>query len=211
MSIINLKNNIKIMDKSNYFLKGERVLLRPIEADEVQKISHIFVKWFNDGAVTYYMFTGQKPQNAKQIAEQINKDLSLGDAAIFLAVDIKTKKMIGYAGLYAVHPTAKKAEFRILIGEKDFRGRGYGTEVTELLTFYGFDRLNLHRIYLGFTADNKAANEAYEKAGYVYEGALKDDIYRNSRYYDSVRMAILRDDYYKKFYPAHLKRFGNKN
>ena len=137
------------MGKNNYFLKGERVALQPIEADEAQKISRLFVKWFNDSEVTYYMFTGQKPQNAKQIAEQITKDLSLGDAAIFLALDIKTKKPIGYAGLYSIHPTAKKAEFRILIGEKDFWGRGYGAEITELLTFYGFDRLNLHRIYLG--------------------------------------------------------------
>ena len=95
----------------------------------------------------------------------------------------------------------------MLIGEKDFWGGGYGTEITELITYYGFDRLNLNRIYLGYTADNKAAGKVYQKAGYVFEGTLKKDIYRNSKYYDSIRMAILRKDYYEKFYKLHSERF----
>jgi len=103
---------------------------------------------------------------------------------------------------------AKKAEMRIIIGNSDFRGRGYGTEMTEMINFYGFDRLNLHRIYLGVTAENKGGVHAYEKAGYVREGLLKDDVYRNSQYYDAVRMAILRDDYYEKWHAKHQKLFG---
>jgi RimJ/RimL family protein N-acetyltransferase len=85
-----------------------------------------------------------------------------------------------------------------------------GTEVTEILTYYGFDRLNLNRIYLGFTAENKGAGKAYEKAGYRQEGILKEDIYRNSRYYDSVRMAILRKDYYKDRHNEHKLKFSGK-
>lgn len=193
--------------KKNHFLKGEKVLLKPIEIRELPKLSKLIAKWINDGLVTYYMFTGQIPQNSTQISADFRKQLESGTNLIFLVVDIKTKKPIGYAGLYDIHLTARKAEFRILIGEKDFWGRGCGTEVTDLLTFYGFDRLNLNRIFLGYTSANKAAGRAYEKAGFVYEGTLKEDIYRNSQYYDSIRMAILRKDYYKNFYKKHAKQF----
>ena len=175
------------------FLKGDKVYLRPIGMEDVPLLS----EWVNDGIVTFFMFTGQKPQNYEQVAAGLKKELE-GNNVIFLVLDVKTKKPIGYAGLYEIHYTARRAEFRILIGEKDFWGGGYGTEVTEMITHYGFDRLNLNRIYLGFTADNKAAAKCYEKAGYQYEGTLKEDIYRNSRYYDSIRMAVLRKDYYKK-------------
>lgn len=193
-----------------YFLKGKKVFLQVIKTKELPKISRLITEWINDELVTYYMFTGQKPQNSKQIAADLKKQLENKNNVIFLVVDLKTKKPIGYAGLYDIHLTARKAEFRILIGERDFWGKGYGTETTELLTYYGFDRLNLNRIYLGYTVANKRAGNVYKKVGYVYEGTLKEEIYRNSRYYDAIRMAILRKDYYKRFYKSHFERFKQK-
>ena len=62
--------------------------------------------------------------------------------------------VMGMAGLYAINPTARKAEFRILLG--DHRGKGLGTEITKLLVQYAFERLNLHRVYLGVTSANKS-------------------------------------------------------
>lgn len=192
---------------NNYFLKGKKIGLCPIEIKDLKKLSQLITKWVNDGIVTYYLFTGQKPENSEQVAVDFKKQLDAKNNAIFLIIASKTNKPIGYAGLYELHLTARKAESRIFIGEKSFWGKGYGTEVIELLTFYGFDRLNLNRIYLGYTAENKGSGKIYENAGYVYEGTLKEDIYRNSKYYDSIRMAILRKDYYKKFYKSHSERF----
>lgn len=189
------------------FLKGKKIFLRPIETKELPKIVPLLEKWVNDEIVTHYMFTGQRPKNARQVISDFKKEIEAEDNAVFLVVDIKSKKPIGYAGLYDINFTARKAEFKIIIGETNFWGRGCGTEATEILAYYGFDRLNLNRIYLGFTANNEGAGRAYEKAGYCYEGTLKEDIYRNSRYYDSIRMAVLRKDYYKEFYKSHAERF----
>lgn len=190
------------------FLKGEKINLQPVEKEDLEKLCKKIVKWVNDEVVTYFMFTGQRPKNCRQVAVELEKQIESGQNAVFLIVDSKTKKPVGYAGLYDINFTARKAEFRILIGEKDFWGKGYGTEAAELLCFYGFDRLNLHRIYLGYTEENKGAGKAYEKAGYIYEGTLKDDIYRNSKYYNTIKMAVLKEDYYKKFYQPHLQKFG---
>ena len=193
-----------------FFLAGEKIILKQVEIKDLKNFSKLAVKWVNDGVVTYYLFTGQTPKNSEQIFNDFKKLLDSHENVIFLIVDKKTKKPIGYAGLYEINLTARKAEFRVFILEKSFWGRGLGTEVTELLTFYGFDRLNLNRIYLGFTADNKGAGKAYAKAGFKEEGILKQDIYRNSQYYDSIRMAVLRDEYYKKQYLEHKNRFSIK-
>lgn len=194
-----------------YFLKSENIILKPIEVKELPKIAGFIEKWSNDPIVTYYLFTGQRPKNKKQITENLKKELESGNNVVFLIVDIETENPIGYVGLYDINSTVRKAEFRILIGEKDFWGRGYGTQITELVTFYGFDRLNLNRIYLGYTSSNERAGRAYEKAGYVYEGTLKEDLYRNSTYYDSTRMAVLRKDYCRKFYKSYLKKYVKNN
>lgn len=192
------------------FLKGEKVFLSPIEKKDLKELSKLIVKWVNDNKVTYYMFRGQRPKNTEQVEKEIKSDLDSEHNVIFLVSDNKTKKPIGYAGLYEINQSTRKAEYQVLIGEKNFWGKGLGTNITELLTFYGFDRLNLNRIYLGFTAGNKAAERAYIKAGYKKEGILKQNIYRNSRYYDSIMMAILREDYYKKLYNKHNKKFSIK-
>ena len=49
------------------FLKGIKTFLKPIEVKELLKLAPLIAKWVNDGLVTYYMFTGQKPKNQKQI------------------------------------------------------------------------------------------------------------------------------------------------
>lgn len=187
-----------------YFLEGSLVVLRPLFEADIP----LLAQWLNDPEATYFMFYGQRPQTEEQVREHFVKQAADESNVVCIILDKKSRGPIGFAGLYDLHFTARSAEFRIFIGEKKFWGMGYGTEVTELFTFYGFDRLNLNRIYLGVTSENKGGAKAYEKAGFTQEGILKDDIYRNSRYYDSIRMAILRNNYYKTLYPAHKKKFS---
>jgi RimJ/RimL family protein N-acetyltransferase len=186
------------------FLKGSKTYLRSVDlATDIP----IIASWINDGVVTKFMFYGQLPTTLPQVAKMIEDQIASPANVVFMVCDNETQKPIGFAGLYDMHRTARKAEFRILIGETDFWGKGYGTEVAQMLTFYGFDRMNMHRMYLGVTSENLGGVKAYEKAGYVREGQLRDDIYRNSRYYDSIKMSLLRNEYYEKYYEQHKAMF----
>lgn len=186
------------------FLKGPKTYLRSLDlATDIPMIA----SWINDGVVTKFMFYGQLPTTIAQVAKMMEDQIASPANVVFMVCDNETQKPIGFAGLYDMHRTARKAEFRILIGETDFWGKGYGTEVAQMLTFYGFDRMNMHRMYLGVTSENLGGVKAYEKAGYVREGQLRDDIYRNSRYYDSIKMSLLRDEYYEKYYEQHKAMF----
>ena len=176
----------------SYFLEGPRVALRPVAAEDVA----LFHTWINDPIVTHYMFFGQKPATREAAAKILDGWVGADSHAVFAVVDKRHRRTIGLAGLYDIHPTARKAEYRILLGDRAVWNTGYGTEVTRLLTWYGFDRLNLNRLWLGVTHENLGGVRAYEKGGYRREGVLRQDIYRNGRYYDSVRMSILREDYY---------------
>jgi RimJ/RimL family protein N-acetyltransferase len=63
-------------------------------------------------------------------------------------IDTKDGRPIGQIELVNIHPLQRRAEMHLCIGEKDIRGRGYGTQAIRLLLQYVFDNLYLRRVYL---------------------------------------------------------------
>jgi RimJ/RimL family protein N-acetyltransferase len=60
---------------------------------------------------------------------------------------------------------------------------------------HAFERLGLHRVGLSVFSYNERAIRAYEKAGFVIEGRLRDAILRDGRYFDEVQMGALARDW----------------
>lgn len=176
----------------NPFIIGEKIYLRGLEKEDLK--SNYF-QWLNDSEVTYYLEMGLKPSNIEILEEEYEKMIRNPAEIVFAIVDKKTNRLIGSCGLYMINFIARKAEYRIIIGEKEFWGKGYGTEAAKLLLKYAFEKLNLNKVWLGVNADNIKAVKSYEKAGFVREGVLRKEIFRNNRYYDAIRMSILREEY----------------
>ncbi|MFH1777832.1 MAG: GNAT family protein [Candidatus Omnitrophota bacterium] len=177
------------------FIIGEKLYLRGWEREDLK--GDMF-NWTNDSQVTHYMSRGLKPNVLEVMQKEYEQLINSNTDVIFVIVDKKTDKPIGIAGLHAMNPLVHSAEYRIMIGEKDYWSKGYGTEANSLIVAYGFDKLNLHKVYLGVNADNVGAVKSYEKTGFKREGVLRDEIYRNGRYYDAVVMSILREEFYGK-------------
>jgi len=180
------------MSEITPFLEGHLTILRGLtEAD----LDGPMVQWSNDREVTQMLYRGAFPETRATAAEAMAA-VAANPQEVELAIEDKAKgKHIGIAGLHSINRIAHSAEFRILIGDKAYWNGGFGTEVTQLLVAYGFEVLNMHKVWLGVTADNKGAVRCYDKVGFVHEGVLRHETYRNSRYYDAVRMSILRDEY----------------
>jgi RimJ/RimL family protein N-acetyltransferase len=64
--------------------------------------------------------------------------------------------------------------------------------VTPQIVDWGFTKLGLHRVFLTASSDNPGALKAYEKAGFVFEGRMKDAFFRTGKFSDKVIMGILR-------------------
>lgn len=175
------------------FLTGKSIFLRAFEKDDLR---HLY-NWINDPDVTRYMFMGDRPAVMERLLEAWEAEVKRQTDIVFAIVHKKTKKVIGSTGLYSINSISRHAEFRVIIGETAYRGKGIGTEVTKLIINYAFDKLNLNKVWLGGNADNIGAIKSYEKSGFVKEGVLRQEIYRNGRYYDAVRMSILREEFKK--------------
>lgn len=99
--------------------------------------------------------------------------------------------MLGSVYIRDIDRTHHKAEYGIFIGEPDARGRGIGTAAAKLMLRYCFEEEKLHRVYLRAFADNLQAVRSYEKAGFVREGLLREDVCIDGEYRDIIWMAAL--------------------
>lgn len=100
---------------------------------------------------------------------------------------------VGSASLFDFDSFAHHAEAGIGL-LPDARGRGVGTAAIRQLVEFGFVRRNLRRIHLQAIASNAAALRAYEKAGFVVEGRLREHAWVRGVYEDIVVMGILRSE-----------------
>lgn len=171
------------------FIVGKKVYLRGLTKEDLR--GNMF-QWANDSEVTHYMFTGHRPNHIELLEAEYERIIRSQTDIELAIIDKKTDTHIGNAGLYCIRWISRSAEFRIIIGEKKFWNKGYGAEVTRLLVDYAFNKLNLRKVLLGVNKEHRSAVKCYEKAGFKKEGILKDEIYRNGRYYDAVRMSIIR-------------------
>lgn len=103
--------------------------------------------------------------------------------------------LIGFAVLFNIKWSNQSAEMAIGIGDKNYRGKGYGSEALWLLLNYAFNELNLYRVGLTVISYNADAIKAYERAGFVQEGARRGAIQRYGKRYDLVQYGILRDEW----------------
>ncbi|MFH1772646.1 MAG: GNAT family protein [Candidatus Omnitrophota bacterium] len=170
------------------FITGKIIYLRGLGREDLPDV----VKWINNPEVTHYLFMGDKPSNLESLTESWEKELRSPNDISFAIVDMKKDELIGWTGIYTINWISRSAEYRVFIGNKNYWSKGIGTEAARLLIEYAFNKLNLNRVWLGVNAEHKGALKSYGKAGFIKEGVLRQELFRNGKYYDVIRMGILK-------------------
>lgn len=103
-------------------------------------------------------------------------------------------RFIGFLSLW-VDLIHSEAWVGIGIGEREFWGRGYGTDMMKLCLQFAFSELCVRRVSLGVLDYNPRAFRVYEKCGFRLEGRTRMDVLREGRRADSLWMGILREEW----------------
>lgn len=172
------------------YLIGKRVDLVALQRNDLEALA----RWWDDADVTHFLEMGARPTREKDI-EAFWRLASEAEDNVVFAIRDKNGQVVGTCGLYAISWVCRRAQFNILIGEKEVWNKGYGTEAARLILDYAFAKLNLESVQLGVNAENLRAIASYKRAGFVAEGARRRFIYRNGRYYDMALFSVLRDEY----------------
>lgn len=198
------------------FIKGDKCELRVLEeSDDEAKIWTKFV--MHSSEHMKFVMTGSQPMRWFDIRDEWKREREKGAVLFgvwapseagscgechmaFPSTDLSKHthhRFIGTCGLYNPYEIYHRWEARFMIVDPEAVGKGVGLEVAKMLTKYGFDKLNAHKIWLGVNADNLVAYKCYLSAGYRVEGTLREDLYVNGKYVDAVRMAVLKDEWRK--------------
>jgi RimJ/RimL family protein N-acetyltransferase len=174
----------------NPFIVGERIYLRPLEPAQD---NHLYATWMNDEEIRrYFSIYPTSDTRGKERLELLYKD---GKHIIFGVALNENNCLIGLVGLKDINYINQSAEFYVIIGDRSGWGKGYGTEATKLMVRYGFMELNLNRIQTQDMEENIGGWRADEKAGFKYEGTLREVILRSGKYNDMRVYSLLKSEY----------------
>jgi RimJ/RimL family protein N-acetyltransferase len=152
----------------------------------------------NDPEVTRFIETGRYPMSMAQEREWLDSVTKGGALFSGLVLAIETKDggiHIGDAGLHSTSAEHRRANLGIIIGDKEYWSKGYGTDTVRVLLRFAFEQMNLHRVELGTFDFNERAQACYRKCGFVEEGRRREDRYIDGRYHDLIIMGILRREW----------------
>ena len=170
----------------------ENLRLRAVEREDIPR----FVRWFNDPDVRRHLLMYEPMSRAKE-ERWFEEHLSRKDEFLF-AIEVKEGKdwvHIGNLGLHRIDWKNRVATFGIVIGEKAYWNRGYGTEAVRTALRYAFFELGLNRVELETFSFNRRAIRCYEKVGFRHEGTRRQALYRDGRYHDILIMGILKEEF----------------
>jgi RimJ/RimL family protein N-acetyltransferase len=160
--------------------------LFPFEIEDAQ----LYREWVNDE--DFARLLGRATPVTQAQHDGWYGSLTTSSSTVVFAVrQLDTEQYLGNVWLHAIHWVNRNAELRILLGAEAAREKGHGTRACRLLLRFAFEKLGLHKVYLYVSSGNPRARRAFEKAGFVEEGVLKDEFFLDGRFLDVHRMAAL--------------------
>lgn len=151
-------------------ITGERISLHRLAEEDV---TQEYVDWMNDIEVVRYTesrFYQHSKESTLSFVRSVTNDFNYA----FAIVDNETKQHIGNIKIGNINPNHKNADVGLIIGRKEFWGKGIATEAIRLCADFAFRELKLHRLWAGLYASNKGSAKAFEKAGFSLEGTKRE-------------------------------------
>lgn len=168
-----------------------------LSADSPETLAKAFARWDRD--TEQHRLADSDPAmlwSEKKIKEFQEKRAESNSKSFRFSIHtLEDDKLIGGVGLWISSWTHADAWLGISVGDREYWGRGYGTDAVRLAVHYGFAELGLRRISLGLHAYNERALKSYEKVGFKLEGRMRKDGMRDGVRYDSLWMGILREEW----------------
>lgn len=174
-------------------LIGKNIILRPLRIEDLEK-TH---EWRNNLELIKLTQGIRFPKTMEMDREWF--EIALCDKSnrnIYFGIDeIETCEFIGVVQLNSIDYISGTATLGFILGENRHRGKGYGTEFSNLILDYSFNTLNLRKILTYNISNNEATLKMQKKIGFLQEGRLKNHIFHDGNYHDVLILSLFKQDY----------------
>jgi RimJ/RimL family protein N-acetyltransferase len=170
-------------------ITGDHIALRPLGKADIENR----VRWFNDPDVRKTLIISEQFELDKTIRwfEKIQHDSS----RVEFVIETAEKIPVGVAGLAGIDSTHRTAEIYIVIGQKEFWGKGVMLGAECLLIDWAFNSLGLEKIWAEARLENIASVITMKKMGFQVEGTLRGEKLVDGKRIDALRLGLLKNDF----------------
>lgn len=172
-------------------IEGKAVKLRALEEDDLQTIK----KWRNLEHV-------RKTTREYRLLDTIHQQnwfnsihINYPPCEIMFAVLNKKNKLIGVCGLTYIDWKNRHSEISIYLSSTNWQRRKEARDTINLLMEYGFDELNLHRLWVEIFSLAVENIKLFEQMKFIKEGRSREKLWRNGRWLDSFIYSKLSTEY----------------
>lgn len=164
-------------------LESENIIFKPLSTNDALEI-HSFAS-----DVDVSRFIGWRLMHtlneSREFIEEMTKREANGTYLYASIVLKSTGKIIGTAMIFNFDKDARHAEIGYVLN-KNYWGKGYGTETVKLMNKFAFECLILHKLHAHVVDANTGSIRVLERSGFVLEGRFKDYYFIEGRYYDGL-------------------------
>ncbi|QOR64900.1 GNAT family N-acetyltransferase [Cytobacillus suaedae] len=175
--------------------ESPKVQIRELTLEDVEDR----YQWYLDKEVTKHLNLPEKypPFSREETHSWIEMCINKTNGYEQKAIVTEEGKHIGWVDLKNIDKMNRHAELGIAIGDKNYWGKGFGLAAMKEMLIWGFNELGLNKIWLRVEVDNDKAIKSYIRMGYVEEGILRQDRFRNGEFIDRLRMSILKQEFFQ--------------
>jgi RimJ/RimL family protein N-acetyltransferase len=168
-------------------LIGRSIVLREFRAEDVPDAFQVI----GDDRVTYWLSFDSRDEPAAELMVRgaIERAAAVPRTEYYLAIaSSHTDVLVGFIRLALTGVKAAKLGYAV---RADDWGRGYASEAVDLMLSHAFESLGLHRVTVAIGPDNIRSISLAEKFGFRYEGRLRDHVFTNGAWRDSLLYSVL--------------------
>ena len=171
-------------------LQTDRLLLRRIKSSDVEDI----YEYASDPLVPKFLLWYPHPDRryTKYYFNHINTKYR--NAEFYDWGVVFDGKMIGTCGFSHLDVENNSGEIGFVLNRK-YWGLGIATEAAQRVIKFGFEELDLRRIYIRYMTENTASRHVAEKCRMRFEGVQKDGVQCKGGYRDVGICAITKPEY----------------
>ena len=159
-----------------------------------------YLKWLSDESVTRLIGSEQliKENVTKQFIEDSFVRFTSKTCIGFFIFHKIDNVFIGTTKLDKISNFTKSAEDGILIGEKEYWGKGISKLVYTMILLFGFTKMNLEKINGGCNEKNISMIKTFKSMGYKLEGIMRKSDNIDGNLSDHLHFGILKDEFLSK-------------
>lgn len=170
-------------------LVGERIVLRALKKEDMPLLN----KMINDESFEHMVVGWSLPVSMDDQMKWFN-NVSNSKASIRLSIEVKeSREFIGIVVLGDIDLKNRNASCGVKITESS-RGKGYAKEALSLLIDYGFNELNLHKLYANIMETNLSSKNLFTSLGFSIDGKKREHIFKMGKYIDLFMFSLVKKD-----------------